>query len=427
MKNPVKNFLYDIKTSFGHVRGNARAVVAVHLFWALPFSLYSPYLTQYMLSLGCSKAEVGVINAVGMLSGGVIGVFAGWITDRLGRRRTNLISDMLSWALTCLLWGLASNFAWFIAASIANSFVRLISVSWNCTLVEDTPPDKRANVYWWLNVIGTLSACFTPLMAIFMGNGDPERLVAVMRSVLLVSAVLNAACFLVRHGMHRETAIGIARMEAARHESPLAALKAYPPMFRLLGRSPALLTFLLLRTLYFTQMNIKSTFLSVTAVQGLGFQYDIIGVINLVSGLVMLPAQMVLLRRLRSVSPMKALAASLITLLASNILLALSPAGNTALLMTSTVLSAIGSVVAGLMVDAETANAMPDADRAPLMGMMMVAIVLLSAVFQLLGGWLAELAGIGPRLPMGLVALLFAVCLVLLGLAAIKTKTAKTE
>ncbi len=421
MKNPVTSFFSGLRTSFSHVQGNARAVVLMQVLWAIPFSMYSPFLTQYMLSLGCTSAQVGVINAVGMITGGVIGLFAGWITDRLGRRRTNLIGDSICWGTYCVLLASAQNFSWFIAASIANSFVRLIGVSWNCTLAEGTPPDKRITVFWWLNVINTVSACFTPLMGLMVGNGDPVRMVAVMRWVFLFSAGIHMLAFIIRNRMHKETAIGIERMQASRNEKPTAALKAYVPMIRLVLKNPVLLLFIAIRSLYYVQMNLKGSFQSVAVVQGLGFEYSMIGMISLVSGLVMLPTQLVLLPRLSAWPANKTLAAGLSILLVSNLLLALSPVGSTPILMIAIIVTAVGTVATGLMVDSGMANALPDADRAPLMGLMTVLLVILSAVFQVLGGFLAGLPGIGPRLPMLLVAALFAASL---GLLAMTNKRA---
>lgn len=411
MRNPFRRLTSELAISFSQVRGNARAVVLMHAFWSLPFNLYSPYLTQYMLNLGCSKAEVGVVNAIGMATGGVIGLFAGWATDRLGRRRANLIADTASWALYCLILAFANNFAWFVAASVANSFVRLIAVSWNCTIAEGTPPDKRLNVYWWLNIINTLSALCTPLMGLFVGSGDPERLVLAMRWTLLISALAHAASFIARNRMHSESAVGSERMLASKTESPLAALKAYAPMFRMLAKNPALLLFISLRALYYVQMNVRGTFFSVTVVQGLGFDYGVIGLVNLVAGACMLPAQLVLLPKLSRAPRAAVIAAGLAVLLISNVSLALSPARDPWMLWGGIVVAAVGAIITGMMIDTETANAMPDGCRAQLLGLMSLIMVAASAVFMVLGGVLAEIPGIGPRLPIGLVAVMIIGCL----------------
>ena len=73
-----------------------------------------------------------------------------------------------------------------------------------------------------------------------------------------------------------------------------------------------------------------------------------------------------------------------------------------------------GALVTGMLVDALTANAMPDHDRSALLGVISILVVGISAPFQYLCGWLADLPGLGPRLPMLTIVALFAVSMVLL-------------
>lgn len=414
MKRAFSLFTSGLGESFRLVQGNARAILLSQLVWAVAYNLYSPYLTLYMLGLGCTNEQVGIINAIGMLSGAVVALFAGWITDRLGRRLTCAIADITCWSLACLLWGLASSFALFVAAAIANAVVRLIAVSWNCAVNEGTPPEHRMNNYWWLNITGTLATFATPLMVLLIG---PLGLVPAMRWVLFTCSAVQAAVFLHRYFLMKELPIGLTRMEAARKESPFAAIKAYGPLLKLLKASPLLLIYIAMRSLYYVQAGLKTTFLPITVVQGLGFRDSAIGLINLVTGAVMLLAQFLLLPRLRSLPAEKALLAGLLTLAAGTLMLVFSPAGSMALLMLSTVLAAAGSLVTVLLVDTAMANALPDEARAPLLGFMTVLMVALSAPFMWLGGWLSELPGLGPRLPMAIIVFLFVICLVLLGFA----------
>lgn len=413
MRNPLKNFIYEMGDSFRQVRGNALVIVLSQPIWAITNNLYAPYLTLYMNQIGCTYEQIGIINAVSMIFGTVIAVFAGWLTDRLGRRRTCLVADLICWVLACLLWGLAQNFVWFLIAGLASSFVRLITVSWNCTVAEGTPPEKRLNVYWWLNIVGTLAILATPVMSLFMDKSNPASLVPLMRTVLLGSSAILFITFIIRNYYLKELPIGLERMEASWHESPLAALKGYIPMFRLLRGNRLLLLFIAIRALYFIQIGLKGTYLPITVVKGLGFANDSIGIINLITGVVMLLAQFILLPKLRSLPPARTLLFSMSALILGTMLLALSPAGSMAILVASTFITAVGTLATGMLVDSSMANAMPDADRAPLLAFMTIITVALSAPFMWAGGWLAEIPVIGPRLPMGLLALLIGTCMVL--------------
>jgi MFS family permease len=414
MKNAIRKFTGSMGNSFQLIHGNARAVLITQPFWMFSANLFNPYMTLYMLAVGCTSQQVGLVNSIGLLMGTVIAVFAGWITDRLGRRLANAIGDLLCWSLACLIWGLSQNVVWFAAAACANSFGRLSGVAWACSLSEGTLPEHRVNVFFWLNIVSTCAAFLTPLMSLLI---QPFGLVPAMRWVLLGSSVLLVIAVYTRYRLMKELPVALERKEAARKESPLAALKAYVPMLRLMKASPLLLIFILLRTLFYVQAGLKMTYLPITVVHGLGFQNSMIGTLNFITGAVMLLAQFLLLPWLRTISTGRALAFSLTTLAASMLLLVFSPAGSMFLLILSTVLTAAGSVVTAMLVDTSMANAMPDRERAQLLSLTTVLTVALSAPFMWLGGVLSDLPGLGPRLPMAMIALLFAGCLVLLWIA----------
>jgi MFS transporter, DHA1 family, tetracycline resistance protein len=419
MIRAIKNTAYGLKDSFRLVQGNARVIVLTQPFWTITNNMYAPFLSLYMNSLGCSYEQIGLINAIGMIAGTFIAVFAGWVTDRLGRRRSMLIADMTCWSVACLLWGFSQNFIWFVAAGIANAMVRLISVAWSCALVEGTPPHNRMNVYWWTNIMSTIAVFATPLMSLLI---KPMGLVPAMRLVLLSTSGMLAIVFIVRNHFLKELPIGLERMEASKHDSPLDALKTYLPLFKLLKRNPLLTIYVVVRALYYVQLGIRGTYLPITVVDGLGFTSDAIGLISLISGVVMLMAQFLLLPTLKSLAPAKTLFVSLTALALSTVMLAVSPQHSMAVLVVSTVISAAGALAAGMMVDTAAANALPDSDRAPLLAFMTILTVALSAPFLWLGGLLADLPGAGPRLPLVLVVIIIAVCMALQGATAAARK-----
>lgn len=423
MKNMIRNFTNSISSSFQLVQGNARACLVTQPLWSVTANLFNPYLTLYLLAVGCSNDQVGLVNAIGMIMGTVVAVFAGWITDRLGRRLANALGDLVCWALACLIWGLSQNVVWFIAAACASSFGRISGVAWNCSLSEDIPPEHRVNIFWWLNVVATLAAFVTPLMNLLI---RPFGLVPAMRGVLLGSSGLLVVAIFIRYRMMREPPVGQKRREAACKESPFAALKAYIPMLKLIFANPLLLVYILMRTLYYVQIGLKGTYQPITVVQGLGFTNAIIGTLNLITGAVMLLTQLLLLPRLRTLSTDKALTVSLTTLSASMLILVFSPAHSMTLLILSTMLSAAGSVITGMLVDTSLANALPDMERAQLLSVVTVLTVAFSAPIMWLGGVLSGLPNLGPRLPMAMIAVLFMVCLVLLWIAG-RIKNVQTE
>jgi len=393
----IKDVLTDFVGTLSHVKGNAKVITLTQSLWSIPYNLYNPFITQYMLALGLSGGQVGLISSVGLMFGVVISLFAGYATDRLGRRWAFLIADLVTWGLGCLLWAFASDFAWFVAAGLSQSFIRLVTVPYNCLLVEDTPPENRLSVYSVLNFTIILANFCAPLMNLII---NPYGLVPAMRMVLLASTAVYTATFVARHFLLKETAISLRRKAESRSETPFSSLADYRRIVRELFRSRELLLFIAIRSLYYIQANVRGTYLSVMIVQGLGFPVSTLGTVNVASGLVALAAQVAVLPRYARRDAHNPILAYLALAVASNVILFLAPAGNLPYLMASIAMGTFGLIILQMLIDSTVANKMPDADRASLIGLATLVMVVTSAPIQYLSGWLADIPSIGPRLPL---------------------------
>ena len=75
----------QLAASFGVVRGfsgNARAVLVTEPVWAIPYNLVQTYASVYMLALGCTPVQVGLIGSAALGCQLVFSLAGGWITDR---------------------------------------------------------------------------------------------------------------------------------------------------------------------------------------------------------------------------------------------------------------------------------------------------------------------------------------------------------
>ncbi len=57
-----------------------------------------------MYSLGVKDAQIGLIASMGMVMQILCSLLGGVITDKLGRRLTTLIFDLISWGGATLVW-----------------------------------------------------------------------------------------------------------------------------------------------------------------------------------------------------------------------------------------------------------------------------------------------------------------------------------
>ena len=187
--------------SFSRLSPNGRAIALTEPFWSIPYNMFSVFATLYMLALGLTERQVGMIQTVLILVQIVASLFSGGITELLGRRRTVLFFDLVSWALACAVWAFAGGFAAFLVAAVLSGINRVVYVAFNCLLVEEASPDQRIRNYSALHLMVLSGGFFTPLAGLLVRNSG---LVQGTRLIYLGSALVMGGMFFVRHRMLRE-------------------------------------------------------------------------------------------------------------------------------------------------------------------------------------------------------------------------------
>ena len=92
-KIAASNNIFNV---FRILKGNTRVSVMCEPLWGIPFVLFNFYLSLYMKELGVTNQQLGYIIALGYISGTVISLSSGIVTDHLGRKRATLIFDFIS-------------------------------------------------------------------------------------------------------------------------------------------------------------------------------------------------------------------------------------------------------------------------------------------------------------------------------------------
>ena len=110
-------FKHPLIHTLKNLRGNVRGCVYTEALWGIPFNLYSPYVSVYMLALGLADSQIGLITSIGLAFQVFWTMMSGAITDKLGRKRATFIFDLISWSIPCLIWAVAQNFYYFLAGA----------------------------------------------------------------------------------------------------------------------------------------------------------------------------------------------------------------------------------------------------------------------------------------------------------------------
>ena len=77
--------------TFRSLEGNQRALVVMEPLWSVPYNLFTPFLSVYMVAIGLTGPQIGTTVSVGLAMQLVWALLSGAITDKYGRRRTMLV------------------------------------------------------------------------------------------------------------------------------------------------------------------------------------------------------------------------------------------------------------------------------------------------------------------------------------------------
>ncbi|MFZ6028097.1 MAG: MFS transporter [Chloroflexota bacterium] len=405
------------------LKGNPRACVYTEPLWGIPYNLYIPYASLYMLALGLDDAKIGLLASIGMAFQVIFAMLSGAITDKFGRKRTTFFADLLCWSVPCLLWAVSQNFYFFLVAAVFNSLWRISANSWTCLLVEDAEPDQMVNIYAWIYISGLLAAFFSPLAGLLVGRFS---LVPTVRALYLFSFVMMTAKFVVMNHFVTETRQGQIRL-AETHTQPLRSLLGgYRDVFAQLLRTPRTLVTLGIMLVMSITALLSGTFWSILVTERLGIPAQVIVLFPFAKSAMMLAFFFFVLPRIGTKRFLAPMVFGFVCYLAGQLLLigiptALPLAWVITALTGAALLEACAAALVGPFVDSLVAATIDPAERARIQAILYVIVILLTSPFGWIGG---QLSSVNRILPFVLNLALFAAGGVLAVLAARLAKAA---
>ena len=380
----LRGQLQETGKTIKRIKGNAKTCIIVEPLWAIPYNLFITYASVYMVALGCTERQVGLIASIALVFQMFFSLIGGYVTDKLGRRRTSLIFDLISWSIPTLIWALAQNFYYFLIAAIINSMVRIVHTSWSCLFIEDTSPDDRVHIFTWLQVASILSGFVAPLAGLFVNKYE---LVPTVRVLYFIAFISMTCMFILRHVFVVETSQGLIRMEETKDESFFDSMKDYKTAAKQLIESPYMLIAFMLTVATNIHNIIRSNFLAIALTQKLGLSQGSIAIFPAIQSGIMLLIFLFVMPTVGRLHFKKPLLSSFISLLLSNLLLVLSPEQSYIVVGLSTVLMAYGTAVSYPFIESILANSINDEERAKTMSILYVILYAITAPFGYIGGF----------------------------------------
>jgi len=399
--HPLFQTLFELK-------GNPRVTVLTEVMFGIPYNLYAPFFSVYMLAFGITDQQIGALASLGLVVQIFSALLSGVIVDKFGRRLTLFICDMLCWSVPCLIWAVAQDLRFFIAAVVMNSLWRISHTAWTCLMVEDAEERHLVHIWTWITIFAVSSAFFAPLGGWFVNRFG---LIPAVRVLFVFGFIMLTAKFIVLYVYSHETARGVQRMEETRHRSPLSLLSEYGSVFKQLLHSRVILAALSLMVITNIFATVSGSFWSILFTSKLGFTNSEISTYVALRSIVMTLAFFLLGPRLTNLRRFRLpLWMGFIAFFISQLLLVIMPPRAILLLVTSVTLEAVAAAIVNHMTESLLALSMESAERARVSAIVYVALIVLISPF----GWIAgQLSAIDRSLPFALNMVLFAIGIML--------------
>ena len=384
---------HSLIVTLKNLRGNVRGAVLTEPLWAIPYNLYAPFVSVYMLALGLTDSQIGLLASIGLACQIFWTVLSGAITDKFGRKRTTLVIDLVAWSIPCLIWAFAQDFNAFLVAAIVNSTWRITQNSWQCLLVEGTEPHLLVDVYSLIYISGLLAAFVTPLTSLLIAS---FTLVPTMRGLYLLSFVMMTAKFLTMNAMVEETEYGRDRMLSTKGRSIFSIVGESGGVVRQVLHAPATLVTAGLMVIVAIINTISNTFWGVMVTEKLQVAPEFLGLYSVARSLVMLLFYFTVMPRLRSVDARKPMIFGFAGLLLAWLLLITIPPQSYWLLLVVTILEGCSAPAISTLLDKLIATSVDAQERARIMALLYLVVLVATTPF----GWIAgEASQINRSLP----------------------------
>lgn len=370
------------------LRGNVRGIVYTEPMWGIPYNLYAPYVSVYMLALGLTDVQIGLLASIGLVGQIFWTLVSGAITDKFGRKRTTFITDIIAWSIPCLIWAVAQDFTYFLVAALINSIWRITHNSWLCLVTEDTDPDILVDVWSLIYMAGLLAAFFAPLTSLLIAT---FTLVPTMRVLYLFAFVMMTAKFIIMNGLVTETTQGIERMHATRHESLFTIVGQLWGVFRQVLHAPATLVTGGLMVILGIATLIQTTFWSVLVTERLEVAPQYIAIYTAARSATMLIFYFTVIPKLRMSEPYKPMALGFAGLGLSWLLLVGMPPQSYLLLLIATILEGCSVAAANPMLSKLIAVTVAPKERAQINTLLYLAVMVCTSPFGVIAGKMSEL------------------------------------
>jgi len=392
-------------------KGNTRTLILMEPLWGIPFNLIAPFATLYMYTQGIDDVQIGLIISISMVVQVFFSFSGGIMTDKYGRKKTTIFSDLFGWVIACLIWAFSNNFWLFLLAAIVNSFDRINWTAWFCFLIEDSDPKDLVGIYTWLHICGLVAIFFAPLSGLLINN---YSLVPVVRALYIIFAVNMAIKVFITYKYCTETGRGKIRLEETKHTPVLKMLEEYKVLIPMVLKNREVMKAVMISVILYIAYTVSGSFFGLYVTQKLGIDQVYLALFPILNAAVMLIFMIGIQHKIDAVKLKIPMWSGFIIFILSTILLIFTPVGvlSIPLIVLHVFLGAIGGALAVPRKDALLQLLIEPEERARINSLISTFTIAFASPFGYIAGWLSS---IDRRLPFILILLIFIIAIIIVG------------
>ena len=388
-RHPLVQTLFEL-------RGNPRACVFTEPMWGLSMNLCLPYISVYMLTFGMNDVEVGIISSIYMFSQMLCAFLSGILIDRMGRRLSTAVFDIIAWSLPCLIWASSQGFWFFAVAALLNGAMKITTVSWDCLLVEDAPKDRITHIYSWVLIAGNMSALFAPISSVLVAK---LTLAPAMRILFINAFVIMTAKVIILYKSSTETAMGRVRREQTRGKSLDEMLLGYKNAVKKIFSSKGTKFAIIISILVEIVGMIGSTFWQIIVSKRIGMPDTLLPIFPMAKSIISIFIFFTIITNVKQTAMKRAMYAGFAsTIISCLLLISIKDAGlwGYIILSLSLVFEALGMSMLHTLRESLVAIHADPEERSGIMALLQMVVMLVSVPFGYISGVLSDISRVLP-------------------------------
>jgi len=154
--------LESLKNRLEFMKGNLWVIMISSGFWNLAGQMVMPFFSLYVLGLGGSYVDIGLISAIGSITRIIPALIGGYLADSIGRKKIVYTMTFLM-GFNELVNAFAPSYHYlFLSAALGAIIGGIREPAFSALMADSTKPDSRALAFAILTVIPPLFGLLSP-------------------------------------------------------------------------------------------------------------------------------------------------------------------------------------------------------------------------------------------------------------------------